>query len=125
MKGNSPTKKKTNTRHMYAAVYRLAADGHVVGRSRVRNPAPLGCVSCFIFIFIFIFIIFIFIFFIISKKKIIPGVGALYFLLLLLFLFFWQLTTDMSVVTFLFSTWDADEASGSGGGVRLVYSVAK
>ena len=44
---------------VYTAVYTLAADGHV-GRSRVRNPAPLilfhvlcfhFCVSC-IFLFI-------------------------------------------------------------------------
>ena len=29
--------------------------------SRVRNPAPLGCVSCFIFIFIF-FVLYLFFF---------------------------------------------------------------
>ena len=36
---------------MYAAVYRLAFDGHV-GRSRVRNPAPLYFFSCFMFSFL-------------------------------------------------------------------------
>ena len=49
-KGNIPTKKK-NTRHMYTAVYTLASDGHV-GRSRVRNPAPLYFFSCFMFSFL-------------------------------------------------------------------------
>jgi len=66
--------------------------------------------------FIYIFIIYIFFYL---------GVGVLYLLFLFLILFFLQHTTHMSVFTFLFSTWDADEASGSGGGVRLVYSVAK
>ena len=35
---------------MYTAVYTLASDGHV-GRSRVRNPAPLYFFSCFMFSF--------------------------------------------------------------------------
>ena len=51
-------KNKKNTRHMYAAVYRLAADGHV-GRSRVRNPAPLYFynVLCFLFCaFLFVYL---------------------------------------------------------------------
>ena len=33
---------------MYTAVHTLAPDGHV-GRSRVRNPAPLYFFSCFMF----------------------------------------------------------------------------
>ena len=37
---------------MYTAVYTLASDGHV-GRSRVRNPAPLYFFSCF-YVFIFV-----------------------------------------------------------------------
>ena len=44
---------------------------------RVRNPAPLGCVSCFIFIFLLYIYIFLYL-----------VVGALYFLLSFLFLFF-------------------------------------
>ena len=36
---------------VYTAVYTLAADGHV-GRSRVRNPAPLNFFSCFMFPFL-------------------------------------------------------------------------
>ena len=36
---------------MYTAVYTLASDGHV-GRSRVRNPAPLYFFSCFMFSFL-------------------------------------------------------------------------
>ena len=41
---------------MYAAVYRLAADGHV-GRSRVRNPAPLYFLIMFyVFFFMFSFL---------------------------------------------------------------------
>ena len=45
------------------------------------------------------------------------GVGALYFLFLFLF-FFGNTPPLMSVFSFLFSTWDAEEASGRGGGVR-------
>ena len=36
---------------VYTAVYTPAADGHV-GRSRVRNPAPLYFFSCFMFSFL-------------------------------------------------------------------------
>ena len=36
---------------VYTAVYTLASDGHV-GRSRVRNPAPLYFSSCFMFSFL-------------------------------------------------------------------------
>ena len=36
---------------MYTTVYTLAFDGHV-GRSRVRNPAPLYFFSCFMFSFL-------------------------------------------------------------------------
>ena len=38
-------------RDRYTAVYTLASDGHV-GRSRVRNPAPLYFFSCFMFSFL-------------------------------------------------------------------------
>ena len=51
--------------------------------SRVRNPAPLGCVSCLIFIytwFIFLLYKYFYIFFYL-------GVGALYLLFLFLILF--------------------------------------
>ena len=51
-------KKEKNTRRMYAAVYRLAADGHL-GRSRVRSPAPLYFfhVLCFHFcVFLFVYL---------------------------------------------------------------------
>ena len=41
--------------------------------SRVRNPAPLGCVFCFLFIIIF-FVLYLYIFFYL-------GVGALFFFL--------------------------------------------
>ena len=43
--------KNKNTWHMYTAVYTLASDGHV-GRSRVRNPAPLYFFPCFMFSFL-------------------------------------------------------------------------
>ena len=56
-----------------------------------------------------------------SNWELVPFIFCYFFV----FVFFWQHTTHMSVFSFLFSTWDADEASGSGGGVRLVYSVAK
>ena len=59
------------------------------------------------------FFLIIFIYF--SSWELVPFIVCYYFLFCF---FFWQHTTHMSVFTFLFSTWDADEASGSGGGVR-------
>ena len=72
---------------MYTAVYTLASDGHV-GRSRVRNPAPLCFSSCFMFSFLcFPF------FFIYTPMEVVSPVGmlvytAVYTLLLLMLLFF-------------------------------------
>ena len=45
--------------------------GQSRNNSRVRNPAPLGCVFCFLFIYFF-FVLYVYIFFYL-------GVGALFF----------------------------------------------
>ena len=54
---------------MYTAVYTLASDGHV-GRSRVRNPAPL----CFFHGLCFHFCVFLF--FIYTPMEIVSLVGV-------------------------------------------------
>ena len=54
---------------MYTAVYTLASDGHV-GRSRVRNPAPV----CLIHVLCFHFCVFLF--FIYTPMEIMSPVGV-------------------------------------------------
>ena len=67
-----------------------------------------------VIIFYFIFILFYFIFFIYLPGSWCP----LFIYFIYLFIFVATHHSHMSVFSFLFSTWDADEASGRGGGVR-------